>query len=85
MPGEIEASSTNWFIAGWRPAAAWTCVAGLAYQFLAFPGLVWACVNFGWTSPPALDMGTLNTLLFGMLGLTTARTAEKIKGVHGDH
>ena len=29
----------------------------------------------------ALDMGTLGTLLFGMLGLGSMRTVEKINGV----
>lgn len=82
---KVEAASTNWFVAGWRPAAAWMCVAGLGYQFLAFPGLVWACINFGWKSPPALDISTLNTLLFGMLGIGTMRTAEKVKGVSDKH
>lgn len=77
-----EAESTNWFVAGWRPAAAWMCVSGLGYQFLAFPVFCWASLNFGWKSPPSLDISTLTTLLFGMLGLGGMRTAEKFKGVH---
>lgn len=80
-----EAESPNWFIAGARPAAMWVCVFGIAYQFIALPFLIWASVNFKWIVPPPLDVSTLNTLLFGMLGLGTMRTAEKFKGVHGDH
>jgi hypothetical protein len=80
-----EAKSSNWFVAGWRPGAAWMCVAGLAYQFLAYPFLTWGSLNFSWKVPPQLDTGTLTTLLFGMLGLGAARTFEKVKGVQEKH
>lgn len=82
---EIEAQSTNWFVAGARPAALWVCVLGLLYQFMLFPFLVWAATNFGWVVPPPIDGAMLNTLLFGMLGLGTMRTVEKFKGVQGNH
>lgn len=77
-----EAQSGSLFIGGWRPAVGWVCVLGLAYQFLVFPLLTWAGANLaGWTAPPELDIGTLLTLLGGLLGLGTLRTAEKINGV----
>lgn len=79
---KAEAQSGSLFIGGWRPAVGWVCVLGLAYQFLAFPLLGWAGANLaGWSAPPVLDMGTLLTLLGGLLGLGGFRTAEKIKGV----
>lgn len=78
---KVEASNSSFFVAGWRPAVGWTCVAGLGYSFFGFPILSWASVNFGFTAPPALDMGTLLTLLLGMLGLGGLRTKEKIEGV----
>ena len=79
---EAEANTGSLFIGGWRPAAGWVCVLGLAYQFLAYPLLAWAGNNLaGWTPPPTLDMGTLLMLLGGMLGLGKLRTDEKLKGV----
>ena len=39
---KIEAASASVFVAGWRPAVGWVCVAALAYQFLTYPALVWA-------------------------------------------
>ncbi len=80
-----EAKSTNWFVAGWRPAVGWMCVTGLGYQFLIYTFLTWASENFGWKVPPPLDTTTLTTLLFGMLGLGGLRTFEKVKDVHENH
>jgi len=78
---KVEAASSSLFIGGWRPAVGWTCVAGLGYSFFGLPMLAWASVNFGYTAPPELDMGTLMTLLVGMLGLGGLRTMEKKAGV----
>lgn len=82
---EIEAASTNWFVAGARPAAMWVCVFGLAYEFVLKPFAAWGALNWGWQAPPSIDLSTLNTLLFGMLGLGSMRTFEKVKGVAGQH
>lgn len=79
---KAEAQSGSLFVGGWRPGVGWVCVAGLAYQFLAYPLLAWAGSNLaGWTAPPELDIFTLLTLLSGMLGLSKLRTDEKIRGV----
>lgn len=78
---KTDAASTSFFRGGWRPAVGWTCVVGLVYTFLGQPVLAWASGIWHIPAPPALDMGTLLTLLGGMLGLGTLRTAEKIKGV----
>ena len=79
----IEAASPDPFKSNWRPAVGWTCVAGLVYQFLIMPILPWLITSFGGhTLPlPAIDNGTLMTLLGGLLGLGGMRTLEKIKGV----
>lgn len=71
-----EAKNTNIFISGWRPFIGWICGLGLGYQFLIYPILVSQIPKV-----VQLDMGTLLTLLAGMLGLAGLRTNEKLKGV----
>jgi hypothetical protein len=78
-----EASSGNMFVAGWRPAIGWICAAGLGYEFLLSPLLPWVAaliVGHPIAELPDLPTETLMTLLFGMLGLGSLRTVEKIKG-----
>lgn len=73
---QVEAASPNLFVSGWRPAVGWCCAIALAYEFLARP----VAIGMGYPAFPELDMGDLNTLLFGMLGLGALRTVEKVKG-----
>lgn len=78
---KVEAASTDKFVSRWRPFIGWTCGVGLATQFLVAPLATWISALMG--KPivfPPLDMGTLITLLFGMLGLGGMRTIEKING-----
>jgi hypothetical protein len=78
----IEAQSPDFFRGGWRPFVGWVCGTGLAVQFLVAPVASWAAALLGHAVAfPSLDMGTLLTLLGGLLGLGTMRTAEKFKGV----
>ena len=78
----IEAQSPDFFRGGWRPFVGWVCGTGLAVQFLVAPVATWAAALLGHAVAfPSLDMGTLLTLLGGLLGLVTLRTAEKFKGV----
>jgi hypothetical protein len=77
---EVEAASPDVFRGGWRPAAGWVCVAGLAYQFLFQPLAAWSGGIHGWAPPPVLDLGDLYGLLFGMLGLGAYRSFERLKG-----
>jgi len=78
---KIEAASTNWFVAGWRPFIGWVCGAGLAYQFLFMP-LMNGFINAIWKITPfiALDVNTLMTCVSGLLGLGVMRTYEKKTG-----
>ena len=79
---QAEAANQNIFVAGWRPFIGWVCGAGLAYQFIASPLLTWVAALCGTPiATPNLDLGTLLTLLLGMLGLGGMRTAEVITGV----
>ena len=70
-----EAKSDSLFKSGWRPAVGWVCVVGLFYQFLIYP----IAVAFE-PKITSLDLGTLLTLLFGILGLGALRTQEKLQG-----
>lgn len=79
---KIEAASTRLFVAGWRPFIGWICGGALAFDTIVRPVVVMAMAYAG---HPAPDMPNLSTeqiygLLFGLLGLGTLRTAEKIKG-----
>lgn len=78
---KAEASNPSLFVSGWRPAAGWSCVFGLAYAFIGQPLLAWASTAFHVPVPPPMDMMPLITMLGGMLGLGTIRMTEKIKGV----
>ena len=76
-----EATNPNLFVSGWRPFVGWVCGFGLVYSFIGQPLLAWASINFNFAIPPTLDLGTLLTILGGMLGLGGLRTYEKVNGV----
>lgn len=78
---KVEAASSSVFVAGWRPAAGWVCVSGLAYAFLGHSLLAWLSAVKGWPAPPMIDSDTLMVLLTGLLGLGGYRSYEKSKGV----
>jgi hypothetical protein len=76
-----EAESPSLFKGGWRPMGGWICASGLGYQFVLNPFLSWGSLIYGYPVPPLLEIGTLMTLLFGMLGLGSFRSYEKAQGV----
>ena len=78
-----EAKSGNIFIAGWRPFIGWSCGVALVWHFIAAPFIIFFAALFGATLPPLpeFDMGSLMTVLMGMLGLGGLRTFEKYKKV----
>lgn len=79
---KAEAANTNVFVSGWRPMVGWVCAAGLGSQFIVSPFAEFIANAVGHpVEYPQLDLGTLMTLLFGMLGLGAMRTQEKISGV----
>lgn len=86
---KAEAGHASVFVAGWRPAIGWIGAAALGYQFLLYPGLIWAWAFMqakGWVPvalqpPPVLDAEALWALLAGMLGIAGMRTYEKKVGV----
>lgn len=79
-----EAASPSVFVAGWRPAIGWICGCGLFMQFIVNPIATWIAALMKHPIVfPTLDLGSLMTLLLGMLGLGTMRTYEKVAGVPG--
>lgn len=76
-----EASNDNVFISGWRPFIGWVCGVAFAYHFVLQPFMAFAFASFGYSfALPAFDMGALNTVLMGMLGLGGLRSFDKMKG-----
>jgi hypothetical protein len=78
---KIEAASDSMLKSGWRPMVGWVCVSALAYQMVFRPLIEWVSTIYMWMPPPSLELDTLLTLLFGILGLGAYRTYEKRHGV----
>lgn len=66
---KVEAASGSLFLAGWRPFVAWNC----GFVFVAG---MWMTI-FGYPFDSAMATNTLYLLL----GLTGARTVDKVGGV----
>ena len=80
---KAEASHKSIFVAGWRPFIGWTCGIALCWHFVLQPVTLFVCTYIGFIIPelPTFDMGSLMTILGGLLGLGTLRTYEKQKGL----
>ena len=79
---KVEAAHKNMFVAGWRPAVGWVCVAGMAGNFIIIPfaNFTLALSNSDITVP-LIALSEMMPVLMGMLGLGAMRTVEKTKGV----
>lgn len=71
-----EAEHPSVFVAGWRPAAGWACVAAMIYAYIGEPLLRWAAAVWQFDAPPVLDTGDLMVVLTGLLGLGAYRMVE---------
>ena len=80
---KAEAASGSVFKGGWRPFIGCTWGVAFAYHFVIQPLLVFGVAISGVAVPdlPTFDMGSLLTVLGGLLGLGSLRTFEKYKGV----
>ena len=79
---KAEALHRTVFVAGWRPFIGWTCGLALAYHFILQPIIVFTMsVNGLAYDLPEFDMGSLMTIILGMLGLGGMRSFEKFKGL----
>ena len=80
---KAEAASGSLFKGGWRPAVGWVCAIAFAYHFIVKDLIIFGASFAGVELPelPEFDMGTLLTVLGGMLGIGSLRTYEKQKGI----
>ena len=78
-----EAASGSLFKGGWRPFVGWVCGVAYCYHFILQPLIIFIVALTGATIPdlPSFDMGTLLTVLGGLLGIGGLRTYEKQKGL----
>ena len=80
---KAEAESGSVFKGGWRPFIGWVCGAAFAYHFVLQPFIVFGVTVAGVQVPelPTFDMGSLMTVMMGMLGLGGLRSYEKKQGI----
>ena len=80
---KAEAASGSLFKGGWRPAVGWCCAFAFLYHFILKDLIIFSCAIAGVELPelPEFDMGTVLTVLGGMLGIGGLRTYEKQKGL----
>ena len=80
---KVEAAQPGIFKGGWRPFAAWACVAsGVVYPIVRVL-LPWGLQVTGVQGVPPLpplDTTEAMTMLFGLLGLGGMRMTERLKG-----
>lgn len=78
---KVEAASTRFFVAGWRPFVGWICGFAVGFKFIGGPALFMIGQAFGHpVDLPTIETEELWPLLLGMLGLGGLRTVEKVKG-----
>lgn len=83
---KVEAASPSLFVAGWRPGIGWACSIGFGYEFVLRPIVNGLLAAAGLPMAfPGIETDALTSLLFGLLGLGTMRTVEKVKGVTQGH
>jgi len=80
---KAEAASGSVFKGGWRPFIGWVCGVAFAYHFVLQPFIVFGVTAVGVDIPelPSFDMGSLMTVMMGMLGLGGLRSYEKKQGL----
>jgi len=80
---KAEAASGSLFKGGWRPCVGWICAIAFAYHFIVTDVIIFGASFAGADLPelPEFEMGTLLTVLGGMLGIGGLRSYEKTKGL----
>lgn len=79
---EAEAKNKSLFVAGWRPAVGWVCVAVLVFNYIGVYLLEYVSGFFEQLpeAPARMDMAELWPILLGMLGIGTMRSYDKRAG-----
>lgn len=82
---QMIADSSDKFKSYFRPASGWICNLGLLYTFFLRP-IANGIISFFDTTAnaPPIDTSELMILLFGLLGIGTWRTVDKMTAVKGD-
>tara|TARA_B100000965_G_C19596284_1_gene760399 strand:- start:2508 stop:2876 length:369 start_codon:yes stop_codon:yes gene_type:complete len=76
---KVEAGQTG-ILVRWRPFLGWVCASAFAYHYVLQPFLLFILTANGMQIElPEFDMGTLTTVLMGLLGMAGMRTYEKVK------
>jgi len=86
--GQLEVKSNDAYVRRARPTILWICGAALGYNFVIHPLLCWgltvSVVFFPEAAaiepPPLMSVSELMPALLGLLGLSSMRTVERIKG-----
>jgi len=81
-----EAKSGNWFASSWRPCIGYVSGFALCVHYIILPIATWIAVVNGvdlQLEKLEFDFSQLTTILLSLLGMSSLRTFEKIKGVHG--
>ncbi|MCK5429089.1 MAG: hypothetical protein KAI94_06435, partial [Anaerolineales bacterium] len=82
-----SAKSTNWFVAGGRPALLWICAIALFYNWILKDLIVIGLVTFAQNATelvpllPTIDGAEVTGLVLALLGLAGIRGYERVKGV----
>jgi hypothetical protein len=78
---KAEAQHKSIFVAGWRPFIGWTCGIALCWHFVLAPVTMFVCAYLAVQIPelPTFDMGSLMTVLMGMLGLADFAVLKSTK------
>ena len=79
---KVEAANPSVFVSGWRPFVGWVCGTACAWNWIGLPiaKVILLTLNHPLNLAPA-DLTEMMPLLFGLLGLGTLRTIEKINKV----
>ena len=78
---KVEAAHPSIFVSGWRPFIGWVCGAGCAWNWVLLPvaKVLLPMAGYVVAVSPA-DLSEMMPLLFGLLGLGSLRTVEKLNG-----
>ncbi len=80
---KIEAGHRSIFVAGWRPMIGWACAIGVFWMAIGEPMANYLMTLGGvdTSALPKMPHDILLELTFALLGMSTLRTFEKLKGV----